>query len=841
MRRLFLIVVMLLLSVSNGFALVFVEREGLFFYYPENEPEIAGRLLEEYPRMSAFLKQQGLPVKHPLHVILDDELDLPEAEVHMIPHREIRIPLRAPGVLEDGYTEADPWAYFLFQGLCLQGLYNVRSGIPGRLHQVFGEIVSPNIIIPDWLADGTSHLLYTLYQERELHDPFHAAIFETSPLPDIAKTSNHPGIWPGYFSYQIYGRPFIRWIYDKYGWEPLLSFIGIHGAGIIPIEIDYKAKQSFGTSWPGLWDMFREDLPARQSNGQGRLMTGYWSDPFVFWNAAGVYPGLVKVRVRGRYGYVDKKNTLWLSGYDEKGVSKIIRHTRGIVSPVDLDHLWDPGPDGIAVTREGSRPALIRLSKKRGILPDQVRVKKSRLELIPAPPDVLQLSGPVQDSRGRIAVAANRQGNWDIWVYDGAWICVTPVPSIEMDPWWDQDRMVFASNVSGPFQIHGVDMHPLTECEYAAALPRGQHYLCLRPTGWEVMGMDVSQTSTNGLPETPAVEEPDDSGKVSLDSKPFTPLKSLLPNYWIPDVFISDEDLQIGAATRSRDVSRDYTTDAGIRYSLDSDFFSWRLGGTAKDLGLRLTRYPLDYTTALGTDIEEARNEVKASWMPFGTDGWFEVSVNYRTFEPLEESGSKKDEFWGALRADEAFGDLRLWGNLELYTEGTQSLFGGFRFLFGETIYSSIHLQAGKSWGDIRAGHQTYRIGGNGVEGYFTQRPTRLFPLRGFESNVLDASQAVTAGVEFFWPLANLQRGYKTLPLFLHRLRLGTFVDAGAASESLSWDDRLVSVGIELFTSMEIAWGNFSGFRMGVAWPVRQPGYLDEEGPIFLIQLGRPL
>ena len=227
--------------------------------------------------------------------------------------------------------------------------------------------------------------------------------------------------------------------------------------------------------------------------------------------------------------------------------------------------------------------------------------------------------------------------------------------------------------------------------------------------------------------------------------------------------------------------------------------------------------------------------------MPFGRDGWFELSVNYRTFEPLEKSGSKKDELWGALRADEEFGDLRLWGNLELYTEGTQSLFGGFRFLFGETIYSSIHLQAGKSWGDIRAGHQTYRIGGNVVEGYFTQRPTRLFPLRGFESNVLDASQAVTAGVEFFWPLANLQTGYKTLPLFLHRLRLGTFIDAGAASESLSWDDRLVSIGIELLTSMEIAWGNFSGFRMGIAWPVRQPDYLDEEGPIFLIQLGRPL
>jgi hypothetical protein len=840
MRWLFA-VVLLLLFVSNGFALVFVERDGLLFYYPEEESKIARRLFKEYPRMIQFLKQQGLPVEHPLHVILDDHLDLPQPEVHMIPHREIRIPLRAPGVVEDGYTEADPWLYFLFQGLCLQGLYSVRSGIPGRLHKMFGEIVSPNIIIPDWLTDGTSHLLYILYQGKEPKDPFHTAVFEASVVPDLAKTSNHPGIWPGYFSYRIYGRPFIRWVYDNYGWDRLLAFIRVHGEGIIPIEIDLKAKESFGISWSGLWNSFRKSLSARESNGQGLLITGYWTDPSIYWNAAGVYPGVEKVRIRGRYGYVDKKNILWLSEYDEDGVARVVRHAKGLVSPLDLDHVWDPGPGGLAVTRNGSRPAVIRISPKEGILPYQARVKKSLLQVIPAPPGVLQMSGPVEDRHGRIAVAADRQGDWDIWVYDGCWTCVTPIPSIEMDPWWEGDRLVFASNVSGRFQIHGVDMRPLTDCPHAAALPRGGRYLRLKPKGWEIVELEVNQILGERLPGTPPIQNQGGSDDVCLESKLFAPLRSLRPNYWIPDIFIGDEDLQIGAATRSRDVTRDYTTDAGVRYSLNSDFFSWRLGGTAKDLGLRLTRYPLDYTTALAEEIEEARNEVKASWMPFGTDGWLELSANYRTFEPLEDSGSREDEFWGALRASEEFGDFRLWGNLELYTGGTQSLFGGFRALFGKRIYSSIHVEAGKSWGDIRAGHHSYRIGGNVVEGYFTQRPTRLFPLRGFESNVLDASQAITAGIEFFWPLVNLQRGYKTLPLFLHKLRLGTFVDAGAARESLSWDDCLVSVGIELITSMEIAWGNLSGFRMGIAWPVRQPEYLDEEGPIFLIQLGRPL
>ena len=126
-------------------------------------------------------------------------------------------------------------------------------------------------------------------------------------------------------------------------------------------------------------------------------------------------------------------------------------------------------------------------------------------------------------------------------------------------------------------------------------------------------------------------------------------------------------------------------------------------------------------------------------------------------------------------------------------------------------------------------------------EGYFTQRPTRLFTLRGFSSNLLEDRGAFTTGLEFYWPLFNLQRGYKTLPVFLHRMRLGTFVDAGAAGDPIDLDDTLVGAGFELITSLEIGWRRTSSFRIGLGWPVVQPDFLDETGPVFLLQLGNPL
>ena len=79
------------------------------------------------------------------------------------------------------------------------------------------------------------------------------------------------------------------------------------------------------------------------------------------------------------------------------------------------------------------------------------------------------------------------------------------------------------------------------------------------------------------------------------------------------------------------------------------------------------------------------------------------------------------------------------------------------------------------------------------------------------------------------------------MPLYFHRIYLGTFVDTGIASDHPSRDDILVGAGFELVTSLEIAWGNLSIFRMGFAWPLEQPDGLAETGPVFLIQLGRPL
>ncbi|MFV1965969.1 MAG: hypothetical protein ACC628_11130 [Pirellulaceae bacterium] len=857
MRSLLLCIAILFAPASNASPLVQVQVNGMYLYFAERQESLAARLAGELPDMVGYLSDRGLPISPPMHIVLDDEWDAPEVKVNIIPHKEIRIPLRAPGVLEDGYMETDPWGYFLFKGLCLQGIFEIHSGIPGMLHKGFGEIVSPNAILPPWVEDGICALQYSLYRKKNTQGPFETAIFRTAPIPDVDLVSNRPQIWPGDYAYRIFGRPFVRWLYEKYGWEKILEFLTLHGRGVVPFEIDLKATEAFGKTGAALWKEFQESQERESAGAPGLLVTGYWSDPFVYWNNAGVFPGKLQIRARARYGYVEPDGTAWIS--EVAGSYRIREYAPNGVATSDLDSVWDPGPGRVAVTRDERGTWIV-------IFPDDgnnsfARARKSDLDqaqMVPAPAGVIQLSGPVRNEQGKIAVAANRGGNWDIWVYDGQWRRLTDSPSVEMDPWWEGETLVWASNRTGTFQIHQADQTAITSAAHGAVLPRDGKFLNLTPGGWTLKSYEVARESLAKLAYVVDSEVEDTFVAPSIAPEPYTPFKSLWPNYIRPDIFAAVTDLQLGIATAGRDVTGRYRFDAAARYSFDTDYLAMRAGLQVDGVGALYRRYPLSYETAVGQKVDEGRNEVGLYWRVLErkaikdvnilvpTEGFdpadgIELSVNWRSFKPLENTGSSGDEFWAALGFSKAFDIVRTWGNLELYSQNRQSLFGGFRVIGGDKILTSVHMVAGKSWGRATIGHTSFRVGGALTEGYFTQKPSRLFPIRGFDSNVLESQTAVAGGIEIFWPLANLQTGYKTLPVFFHRLRLGTFVDAGFASDDISRDDLLIGAGFELVTSLEMAWKTFSALRVGVAWPLAQPGFLDQTGPVILFQLGRPL
>lgn len=670
---------------------------------------------------------------------------------------------------------------------------------------------------------------------------------------DISDVSNHPGKWPGYYSYRIYGIPFVSWLDSRYGWGKIMEFFTLHGRGILPIEIDTKAKKAFGKTWPGLWADCIQGMPSSWDSSPGKvdenpcrkqketpqqaaenfLIEGYWPDPFIYWNSYGIYPGRMSFQGHGRYGFVDPDGILWLSEYFGEESLHVTGHWKGIAINPSKSHVWDPAPGGIAVSREGSRPCLVFLCAEEK--PPLTRITAGRI--IPAPPEALQLSGPVVDSKGRIAVSANVGGNWDIWMYDTGWKRITASPSIEMDPWWIGRSLVFASNISGIFQIHNADMSQVTKSELGAMLPRNGTYLSLKNSGWAVERFQ-EQLPYVSLPEVGATGS--EVLHTRSDAQPYSPWPSILPDFMAPDLYLGPSDLQAGLVTWGRDVSDDYSMRAGFRYSFALDYLSFQASTCIKGIGPAYTRYPLSYDPENSPETEESRNEASISYSPSWLGG-LTLALNRLSYEPLESGGPTDSESWGGITFSKQFSSISPSLTAEVFSGGRTSLFSAFRFVYGSGVIFTSDIQAGKTWGDTVPGHGTFRVGGDTGEGYFTRRASRLFPLRGFAPNILEADQAFTTSLEMYYPLADLQMGHKTLPLFFHTLSLGTFIDAGVCSEKITGDQFMAGAGFELITSMEIAWGTFSAFKMGIAWPVAQPDYLDERGPVLVLQIGRPL
>lgn len=822
-----------------------VKQDGIYFYFPSEENRLAQRLAAECGPMTAFLTRRGLPPGKPLHIVLDDGLDAPRVEVRIIPHLEIRIPLKAPGVLEDGFLEPDPWRYFLFLGLSMQGMFGERSRIPKALHHVFGEGISPNVILPEWTIDGISHLLYEDFEQRRAVSPLDRTIMGSGPIPKLDKVSNHPEIWPGRFSYRIYGRPFIRWLNEQYGWEKIYAFMRIHGGGVLPIEIERKVKDVFGEYPVQLWNRFRNEFPSPPAKAMGDSpvlpLTGYWPEPFIHWNDNGVYPGLVRNADRSRYGYVDENGWLRTSRY-VNGVSRVTIERGDTLYTLPCRHMWDPGPGEVAIARKGRQPYLVLPTRPpNGSAASPGTAPGPPEQWIAGPPGVMQLSGPTADADGRVAVAGNTGGNWDIWLFDGAWHRVTTADSVELDPWFTEGRIIFASNASGRFQIHEEGMRQLTDSPTAAMLPRSGMFLQLGDKGWNTRSYSSSPVPmAEAEPEKTPSPPPETPDTPSVETSDYALLPSILPNYLAPDLFVDADNFQFGISTKARDVSKFFGWDAGVRYATDSEKISWRLGGEANGFTTRATYYSFSYASASGTSVDENRYEMKVAWSP----PWMvdlTAGVNWRRYAPDGYEELAEQEWWGSLDYSHCLSNLSTNATLDWFADDSRSLYGEMRYWFGEEINTIVRLQAGKTWGDLVPGHNSFRIGGSTGEGFFTRRSSRLFPIRGFDTNILDADQAAALGVEVFWPLARLQRGYRTLPLFLHNISLGTFVDSGFAAEHPEASDILVGAGIELITGMELAWGFMADFRLGLAWPLRQPDGLDQDGPVFLIQIGRPL
>ncbi len=133
------------------------------------------------------------------------------------------------------------------------------------------------------------------------------------------------------------------------------------------------------------------------------------------------------------------------------------------------------------------------------------------------------------------------------------------------------------------------------------------------------------------------------------------------------------------------------------------------------------------------------------------------------------------------------------------------------------------------------------------LPGLFVGDPARLFPVRGFVPGVQRGTRAVSGTAEYRAPLSLVARGAGLAPLFLDRVSVSLFTDAGrawcgaderTASGTLCLplgvrDGWLASAGGELALDLGVPWDVPWRVRLGWAQPVVRPADVARGGSVY--------
>lgn len=156
------------------------------------------------------------------------------------------------------------------------------------------------------------------------------------------------------------------------------------------------------------------------------------------------------------------------------------------------------------------------------------------------------------------------------------------------------------------------------------------------------------------------------------------------------------------------------------------------------------------------------------------------------------------------------------------------TLTGDFRYYF-EMPWSNHHvlglrLAGGYVMGDreqIASG--SLRFGGPFGEGVMAGYGNLSFPFRGFPGVTFAADRVALASVEYRLPIANVERGLGTLPIFLRKIYVAPFADFGDSWQRNGKDGRdffedfFLSLGAELKSDLVLGYGLPVTARLGYA------------------------
>lgn len=376
--------------------------------------------------------------------------------------------------------------------------------------------------------------------------------------------------------------------------------------------------------------------------------------------------------------------------------------------------------------------------------------------------------------------------------------------------------------------------------------------------GWSEPAVDPATP----VPESAAAAT---AAPPSIADRAYSPLNTLLPRAWLPVADTGGDTLRLGVAAGGVDVLGRHAWGAMVRWRAGSQHEA--VEGTHRgrpDVDLAYTydrwRAPLFVSASDETSFLTVRNE-SGSRLPDAelrersvTAGvllpvarvrqlqLWQASFNYerRSLQATSDGAPRTFRRHGVelgwqLDSARRFGysiSQEEGASLGVGTEQVRRAFGAdgdaqawtlqgraFRRLGGGHTVLAVRAGAAFSSGD-RPVRRVFFLGGAAPSRPVVDLGSEAVEmLRGVEEEAYAGTRVLAGSLECRIPLARIERGWRTAPVFLRAVHAAVFADAGHAWDSgLTWADFKTSVGAEVSLDTVIGFGLPVTVTGGIAW-----------------------
>jgi hypothetical protein len=454
-------------------------------------------------------------------------------------------------------------------------------------------------------------------------------------------------------------------------------------------------------------------------------------------------------------------------------------------------------------------------------------------------------------------------------------------------PAWSPDgaTLYFASDRGGkPFQIYSIGLaggapRRLANAGDSAQSPslspdgRTLVFVGYTAAGFDLFSIPVADAvwetdpgeSGEAAKPDPAVAAPASASAATVSDSTYNPFRTLVPRFWTPIVTWEDDELSVGAGTGGYDAlgRHGYFGSAAWTARARPDWFAayaydrWRptLFANASD-DTDPWREGSVRVKEVNAGAQMRFRTVRRSQLLFGSFHSASESFDCATCEtPVDVTVTRR-----ALRAAWSFDTSRRYGYsisdeygiaATASSEWTRKGLGatgdagavivdgrGYLALGRRHAALAVRAAGASAWGDRRV-RRLFAAGGSGSESGGIEFDLDAIALvRGFETDDVTGRRAAVVNADYRVPLAWIERGLGTWPLFARSLHGALFADVGAAWNSrLSRSARRASFGAELSADVVLGYSLPLTAAAGVAWRHDPTGR--SEGAAVFARIGR--